>query len=55
MTDILIANMQRINVIAELLYEDLCGNPRAQVLAEIIIETSTSHTKSQQQPDKPPA
>ena len=40
MTDILLANMERINVLAELLYEDLRGNPRAQVLAEIIMETS---------------
>lgn len=40
MNDILLANMERINVIAELLYEDLRGNPRAQVLAEIILEAS---------------
>ena len=40
MTDILLANMERINVIAELLYEDLRGNPRAQVLTEIILEAS---------------
>ena len=49
MTDILLANMKRINIIAELLYNDLCGNPRAQVLTEIIIEASTSHTKQQHQ------
>ena len=46
--DILLANMERINVIAQILYEDLCGNPRAQVLAEIIIEASTSYTQQQQ-------
>ena len=40
MTDILLANMERINVIAELLYDDLRGNPRAQVLTEIILEAS---------------
>ena len=49
-TDILLANMERINVIAELLYEDLCGNPRAQVLTEIIIEAS--QIKQQQQQDQ---
>ena len=42
MVDILLANMERINVIAELLYEDLRGNPRAQVLTEIIIEASAT-------------
>ena len=47
MTDILLANMERINVLAELLYEDLRGNPRAQVLAEIIIEAS--QVKQQQE------
>ena len=47
MTDILLANMERINVIAELLYNDLCGNPRAQILAEIIIEAS--QVKKQQE------
>ena len=40
MNDILLANMERINVIAELLYEDLRGNPRGQVLVEIILEAS---------------
>lgn len=49
MTDILLANMERINIIAELLYDDLCGNPRAQVLTEIIIEASTLHTDKQHQ------
>ena len=47
MTDILLANMERINVIAELLYDDLRGNPRAQVLVEIILEAS--QCKQQQQ------
>ena len=49
MTDILLANMERINVIAELLYKDLCGNPRAQVLVEIIMEASQAQTQKQQQ------
>lgn len=49
MTDILLANMERINVIAELLYTDLCGNPRAQVLVEIILEASQAHIQEQQQ------
>lgn len=49
MTDILLANMERINVIAELLYEDLRGNPRAQVLVEIILEASQVQLQEQQQ------
>ena len=49
MTDIILANMERINVIAELLYEDLRGNHRAQVLAEIIIEASQVLLQQQQQ------
>lgn len=49
MTDILIANMERINVIAELLYDDLRGNPRAQVLVEIILEASQVQLQEQQQ------
>ena len=49
MTDILLANMERINVIAELLYKDLCGNPRAQVLVEIIMEASQAQAQKQQQ------
>ena len=49
MTDILLANMERINVIAELLYEDLRGNPRAQVLVEIIMEASEGKKKQQSQ------
>ena len=50
MTDILLANMERINVIAELLFDDLRGNPRAQVLAQIIIEASQveQHQKQNQ-------
>ena len=48
MTDILLANMERINVLAELLYEDLRGNPRAQVLVEIILEASRIQTQQQQ-------
>ena len=42
MTDTLLNNMERINVVAELLYDLLTDNPRAQVLAEIIIEASTT-------------
>ncbi|MBO5706438.1 MAG: hypothetical protein J6S05_05515 [Bacteroidaceae bacterium] len=49
MTDILLANMERINIIAELLYNDLCGNPRAQVLVEIILEASQVSLQTQQQ------
>ena len=48
MTDILLANMERINVIAELLYDDLRGNPRAQVLVEIILEASQVKQHQQQ-------
>lgn len=40
MTDILLANMERINTVAEILYDLLADNPRAQVLTEIIIEAS---------------
>ena len=49
MTDILLANMERINVIAELLYNDLRGNPRAQVLVEIILEASQAQIKERRQ------
>ena len=42
MTDTLLNNMERINVVAELLYDLLTDNPRAQVLAEIIIEASAA-------------
>lgn len=40
MTDNLLNNMERINTVAEILYDILSDNPRAQVLAEIIIEAS---------------
>ena len=42
MTDILLNNMERINVVAEILFDLLADNPRAQVLAEIIVEASQS-------------
>jgi hypothetical protein len=38
--DVLAAKLERINVLAELLLTHLIGNPQAQVLSEIIIETS---------------
>lgn len=34
--------MQRINTVAEILYDMLCGNQQAQVLVEIILETSSN-------------
>ena len=40
MTDNLLNNMERINTVAEILYDLLSDNPRAQVLTEIIIEAS---------------
>ena len=40
MTDNLLDNMERINVVSEILYDLLDDNPRAQVLARIIIEAS---------------
>lgn len=40
MTETLLNNLERINVVAELLYDLLIDNPRAQVLTEIIIEAS---------------
>ena len=40
MTDTLHNNMERINTVAEILYDLLVDNPRAQVLTEIIIEAS---------------
>ena len=44
MTDTLLNNMERINTVAEILYDLLTDNPRAQVLTEIIIEASqTQH------------
>lgn len=36
--------MERINALAEILYDMLCGNPQAQVLIEIILETSSTQT-----------
>lgn len=36
--------MERINTLAEILYDMLCGNPQAQVLIEIILETSSTQT-----------
>ena len=45
MTDNLLNSMERINVIAELLYDILGDNPRAQVLAEIIVEASQTNQK----------
>jgi hypothetical protein len=43
MTDNLLNSMERINVVAELLYDLLSDNPRAQVLAEIIVEASRAN------------
>ena len=40
-TDVLAAKLERINVLADVLLSLLVGNPQAQVLAEIIMETST--------------
>ena len=48
MTNTLLTNMERINVIAELLYDLLCDNPRAQVLTEIILEASQMKQHQQQ-------
>ena len=45
MTDNLLNSMERINVVAELLYNLLGDNPRAQVLAEIIVEASQANQK----------
>lgn len=38
--DVLAAKLERVNVLADILLELLVGNPQAQVLAEIIAETS---------------
>ena len=38
--DTLSSKLERIHVLADMLLELLIGNPRAQVLAEIIMETS---------------
>lgn len=40
MTDTLLNSMERIHLVAETLLDLLVDNPRAQVLTEIIIETS---------------
>ena len=40
MSDTLLNNLERINVIAEILLDLISDNPRAQVLTEIIIEAS---------------
>lgn len=45
MTDTLLDSMERINTVAEILYDLLDGNPRAQVLIEIIIEASQTNQK----------
>ena len=45
MNDTLLNNLERINVVAELLLDLINDNPRAQVLTEIIIEAS--QTKQQ--------
>lgn len=47
MTDTLLNNLERINVIAEILLDLISDNPRAQVLAEIIIEASQTHQQQQ--------
>mgnify|MGYP003309116227 CR=1 FL=1 len=38
--DVLSANMERIHVLADILFSILVDNPQAQTLAEIIMETS---------------
>ena len=38
--DTLSSKLERIHVLADILLELLVGNPQAQVLAEIIVETS---------------
>ena len=43
MTDTLLNNLERINVVAELLLDIISDNPRAQVLTEIIIEASQTN------------
>ena len=42
MNETLLNSMERINVVAEILLDLLADNPRAQVLAEIIIEASST-------------
>ena len=39
--DALATKLERIHVLSDILLELLVGNPQAQVLAEIIMETST--------------
>ena len=41
--DELASKLERINVLSDLLLELLIGNPRAQTLAEIIVEASELH------------
>ena len=38
--DTLVSKLERIHVLSDLLLEFLVGNPRAQILTEIIMETS---------------
>lgn len=38
----MLRKMERINVTAELLYDELRGNPRAQVLVEIILDAAAN-------------
>jgi len=38
--DALLSDLERIHVLANILLELLIGNPQAQVLTEIIMETS---------------
>ena len=40
MNEILLNNLERINVVAEILLDLINDNPHAQVLLEIIIEAS---------------
>ena len=47
MNDTLLNNMERINVVAEILLDILVDNPRAQVLTEIIIEASQAEQYQQ--------
>ena len=47
MTDTLLNSMERISTVAEILYDLLSDNPRAQVLIEVIIEASQVHQQQQ--------
>ena len=40
LVDVLSAKMERIHVLADILFSLLVDNPQAQILAEIIMETS---------------